>query len=265
MYYLKILYKLAALNLQEQLSHRSSFLFLVSGKIIRVGVYLLFIEAIFFNTPHLNGWQREESLLLVASFLVIQYLVGITYGRNLLFHLARDIRNGDYDFILTKPINKLFYSSFKIIDFLDLVSLLPVLVIWLSLLKNLAFQGLFPLFVYFILMALGFIFQYALTLIVSTITFYQPTPISLGRFFNSLIRGTARLPIDIFPNFLRWWLTFIIPLALIATLPVKFLTKGLSVFELLYFTGFTLLFLWFSTKVWYYGLKKYTSASSELI
>jgi ABC-2 type transport system permease protein len=72
----------------------------------------------------------------------------------------------------------------------------------------------------------------------------------------------ARFPVDIYIEGVRFFLTFIVPIGLIFTVPAKALFGVLSIQWLIFALVFTVVFYLVILKFWNYALKKYSSASS---
>ena len=76
------------------------------------------------------------------------------------------------------------------------------------------------------------------------------------------VSGMGRFPIDIYREPIRGVLTFALPVGIMMRFPVKALFGLLSPMLIIYALLFSLLFFYFSLKIWDWSLKKYSSASS---
>jgi ABC-2 type transport system permease protein len=72
----------------------------------------------------------------------------------------------------------------------------------------------------------------------------------------------GRFPVDAYPIWLRRMLTFVVPVALVTTVPAEALTGKLAPLIPLVSIGAAFLMVWLSTRLWRLGLGQYTSASS---
>ena len=72
----------------------------------------------------------------------------------------------------------------------------------------------------------------------------------------------GRLPIEVYRQPLRSFLTFLIPLGVMITLPSRVLMGIISPLSVVGSCALGIVFLYFSTKIWSFALTKYTSASS---
>jgi len=76
------------------------------------------------------------------------------------------------------------------------------------------------------------------------------------------LTSLGRFPIDIYKQPLQGFLTYIIPVGVIVTLPAKALMGLVSIQGILGAFVLGLIFIFISLKFWNYALTKYTSASS---
>ena len=257
--YLKILWFFAKVSLMKQMAYRTSFFLAVLGKTIRVAVIVIFFQAIFLNVKEIGGWKFEEVLLLYATFSLIDFLISVTFHRNLIYYLPDKIRKGEYDFRMVKPINLLFYTSFEVIDLMDLASIIPAFALlgyafWKI---DFSFAPLqFLLYGFLIINAL--IFLYALLVLLAATNFWAIQKTGLGRFYENVVR-IARYPTDIYEKFWKILLVYVLPISIIAQVPAGGLLGKLSWPYLVYVLVFSVLFLVLAIRFWKFGLKRYTS------
>ena len=76
------------------------------------------------------------------------------------------------------------------------------------------------------------------------------------------IIGMGRVPVDVYQEPIRGLITFIIPVGLMISFPVKSFLGILNPLLIFYTFLFSLLFFYFSLKIWGLAVKNYSSASS---
>jgi ABC-2 type transport system permease protein len=219
-------------------------------------------QVIYFNTPLLAGWRYEDIFLLIVTFLTVESLIIVTFHRNLSYYLPDLLKKGNFDFLLTKPLNPLFYSSFRIIDLMDLTSSILVVYLWYYYFVHYAASfSFFQVVLYLILIICSLVFIFSLLVIIASTAFWTINATGLGRFFENLVR-VGRFPTDIFRGVFSFLFLYVFPIGIIATVPSKALL-GLSNWHYhIYVILFTGILFWISKKVWNYALKNYSSASS---
>lgn len=244
------------------MAYRPSFFLAVLGKTTRMLIYILMFQVIYFNTPLLAGWKYEEIFLLIVTFLTIETLVITTFHRNLAYYLPDLLKKGDFDFLLTKPLNPLFYSSFRIIDLMDLTSSLLVIYLWYYYFTHYAAAiSVWQALLFIILMICSLIFIFSLLVIVASTAFWTINATGLGRFFEEIIR-IGRFPTDIFRGIFSFLFLYVFPVGIVATVPAKAFLGLNSWYYFVYVLLFTGLLFWLGKKIWTHALKHYSSASS---
>jgi ABC-type uncharacterized transport system permease subunit len=118
--YFQIFSHLIKISLMRQMAYRPNFFMLVVGKVIRIGLLFFFSQAIFLKIDRIGAWSYEQVLLLFATFHIVDFLMSISFQRNLAFFLPRNIQTGDLDHRMILPVNLLFISSLEQIDLADL-------------------------------------------------------------------------------------------------------------------------------------------------
>lgn len=260
--YLKLFFHFGKISLMNQTAYPASFILAVIGKTCRMLILIIFFKVIYFNVPSVAGWNFSQVMILVASYLTVESLAIITFHRNLLYYTPAYIQKGDFDMMLTKPINPLYYSSFRVIDFFDITSFLTVIVIWLYIVINYsAVIKIDGIFIYLILMFSALAFLYAICIFICGSAFWFGRTIGLGRGLEAVMRA-SRYPTDIFRGGASIFFNFIFPISIIATLPAKTLLNLANWPILIYSLIFTAIFGLLAYKFWLFSLKHYSSASS---
>jgi len=194
--------------------------------------------------------------------LTVESTILTTFHRNLSYYLPDLLKKGDFDFLLTKPLNPLFYSSFRIIDLMDLTSSSLVIFLWYYYFTHYASAFSFLSFIlYLILLGFGLIFLFSLLVIFASSAFWTINATGLGRFFEDIIR-TGRFPTDVFKGAFSFLFLYVFPIATIATVPSKAFLGTTNWPYYVYLVVFTFILTLISKKVWNYALKHYSSASS---
>lgn len=262
MRYLRIVSLLVKTGLMQQMAYRPHFFSMLAGKVIRIVLLLLFFQAVFLKVDRIGSWGYDQVLLLFATFHVVDFLMSITFHRNLAFHLPQKVHSGDFDARMLLPVNLLFLSSLERIEWIDFASFLPTLGFLGYVLYRLefAFTG-GQLLVYLVLLVNALLFLFAAVLAIASLSFWTTQSGGLARIFDNLLK-VGRYPIDMFEGFWRSVFLYILPLVLIAQLPSEALLGILSPRTVLVATAVTGLLLALALLLWRAGLERYQSASS---
>ncbi len=82
--------------LMRQMAYRSHFFLMITGKVVRMALLLFFFQAVFLKVDRLGAWTYDHVLLLFATFHIVDYLISITFQRNLAFMLPGGFRPGSW-------------------------------------------------------------------------------------------------------------------------------------------------------------------------
>jgi ABC-2 type transport system permease protein len=145
-------------------------------------------------------------------------------------------------------------------DIIDLITIPPlaILTIYYGSLLNPSFVSVI---FYLILLINGFLIATAFHIIIlslAIITLEVDHMVMIYRDMTSL----GRLPIDIYKEPFKAFLTYIIPVGVMITLPAKVIMGLVSPIGVLLALVFGIFVMFISLKFWKYATTKYTSASS---
>jgi len=253
---------LTKIGVMRQMAYRPQFFFMIIGKLIRISLLFFFFQAVFMKVDRIGLWTYDQVLLLFATFHLVDYLMSITFHRNLAFHLPQLIRSGELDSRMLMPVNLLFFLSFETIDLIDFLSFIPSLGFLGYVLYRLDFVFSWAQAgAYLLLIVNALLFLFSVVLIIATISFWTTQSLGLARIFDNVLK-VARYPLDIFEGFLRIVFLYFLPLVFIAQIPSQALLGLLDPWSVLYAVGVTCAFLAVAVVLWRVGLRNYMSAST---
>jgi len=244
------------LTLESLMADKLSSILFITGKLFRFFFMLGFLFAIKEKIKLVSGYNVDQ---LVIFFLIYNLfdLAGQLFYRGV-YWFRSEIISGDLDFKLVKPISPLFQILTSHTDFLDLPQLFIVIIILVMRLPHVAWQDVL---VFCFLSLVSMIILTAVHIFVAAIGVITTEVDHTIWIFRSL-SGMAQVPVDIYAEAVRTFLTFVIPVGLIFTFPAKSLYGLLSSASIFWAISFGLVFYYLSLKFWYYSLKQYASASS---
>jgi ABC-2 type transport system permease protein len=242
------------------LESRLNSTFLLSGKLIRFTLFLVFIIALLSKTKEIAGFSLYQTLLFFMTFNLIditsQFLLRGTYSIWALLNLGR------LDLFLTQPINALFRIFSDLLDVLDLFTLIPVFIILALIMSRLDFQiGITSLLLYLVLCVNALIIATAIHVFILSISILTQEISSQIWVYRDLM-AMARFPTDIYSKPLQLVMTFIVPIAVMVTFPAKALLGILTGSWIL--AGFVIsaVVFYLSIKFWHFALRNYSSVST---
>ncbi len=246
----------------RDMAYRPHFFMMIAGKVIRIALLFFFFQAIFQQVDRIGQWSFNGVLLLFATFHIVDFLMSITFHRNLAFALPRRIQTGELDRRMILPVNLLFFISLEEMDLMDFFSFIPPLGFLGYVFYRLGFNfSWFQVATYVFLMANSLAFLFAVILLIASISFWTTQSYGMARIFDNLLK-IGRYPLDIFEGFWKIVFIYFLPLVLIAQLPAQALLEALS-WRFIFFTFcMTSVFLVLALSSWRVGLRNYLSASS---
>jgi len=248
--------KSSTLSLESLLATRLSSLLFIIGKLGRFFAFIWVLLILKDNIQQVSGYSIDQ---LIVFFLI--YNLFDTFGQIFyrgIYWFRDEIISGTFDFRLLKPINPLFQILTSHTDFLDIPLLILVIIGLLIKLPQISF---FSVVVFCVISLAAFLAITAVHITVAAIGVITTEVDHTIWIFRDL-SAMARVPIDIYVEFIRFFLTFIIPVSLIFTLPAKALLNLTSLWMLLAAVTGAVVFYLLSLCFWRYALKQYSSASS---
>ena len=169
---------------------------------------------------------------------------------------------GTFDYVLMKPVPSLFFASTHQVQVGHLVnSIMGVVLcaVGLFILEAGEFSwrvALFPL-----MLASALAIFYAFVVAMTTLVFWAVRLEGIESMFNVFFR-TARYPVDIYPTWIRGFLTYMFPVAFVSTVPTETLVGRDSGWLIAVGPVIAALAVYAATRFWRLGLRRYSSASS---
>jgi ABC-2 type transport system permease protein len=253
-----LFFKVGVLN---ELQYRVNFVVQLLQSAIALVVGLVVLALVYSHTTELNGWSKSELLCVLG----VQILMGgaiKTYIQPNMTRLLDDVREGKLDYALTKPEDSQVMVSVRevrIWQAVDLVSGTAVLAVGLSQLTTSV--GVLDALAFAVALVFGAVMIYCFWLVIATCSFWVVNMWHAVELFDGVF-ATGRFPVGIYPGWLRYSVTFLVPIAFAVTVPAEALTARLG-WQTLAFAALFAAVLFASTRwFWRFGLRRYTGASA---
>lgn len=258
MNYLKLFLETMKLELSSEMAYKWNFFIKSISLIIADIIGPLIAMLIYSTTSGIPGWSFEEFILFQGTII---FVLGFSHFLFVVFPFSviNNVREGTFDKILVKPYNTLLYLSSTSVDIEGLaeVFLGLALIIWAGVKLDITI-GINALY-YLIIIFFALIFQYALMVIIASLAFIFIKSYALIDLFFKL-SDLARYPLNIYNSELRFFMTFIFPIAIVSSFPANALLHGLSLINLIKIVLPVFGFLIITLFIWEYAMKKYTSS-----
>jgi len=261
--YLKIYLIRIRASLMTRMAYPLNFFILIFSVVAQGFISIIFIKVIYSYANSIAGWNYDQAMLVLASFLIVEGLVWIT--TSFMAGIRKNVLSGTFDRFLIQPVNTLFSVSTWRIDPEDSMRLVIAGYILFSTIERLNLPSLELLqrsWAYILLLFDGYIIFYSISLAINSLYFWYSEISSINNMFESLLR-MAQYPTDIlYGKFIKIIFSAFFPIAFIATVPAKALIFGPSPWLLISATCMAIIFFSLSKLIFNAGLKAYSSASS---
>ena len=176
--------------------------------------------------------------------------------------LVDEVQDGKLDFALTKPEDAQTLVSLRDVQIwqaVDVISGSVIVIVEAAQIDQDVGAG--QVLGFLALLLLGSLFLYCFWLIIATGAFWIVNMWFLAELFEGLYQ-TGRWPIGVYPGWLRYSMTYLVPIGLAVTVPAQALTSRLHWTTVLVALGFAAALAAFTRWFWRFGLRRYSGASA---
>jgi len=256
--YFKIWWMMSRNSFSVVLGQRLALSFFLIGKVLRFVFFFGFLYFLLLGNNTLAGYTSNQIIFFYLTFNLVDVITQFLFRE--VYNFRPMIVNGDFDLVLIRPISALFRVLMGGADVIDLITI-PPLIIVTTYFGALLHPTFFQTILFFVLLINGFLIATAFHIIVlsfAIVTLEVDHTTMIYRDLTSL----GRLPVDIYQQPLRAFLTYLIPVGIMITLPAKAAMGlvGTSGIFVAFLVGAISLLVAF--RFWNYALTKYSSASS---
>jgi ABC-2 type transport system permease protein len=261
MIYFRLLAAYFRVGIMGETAYRINFLFQLFQSILSTGVAIAGVSVIFTYTDSLGGWGPQEILALVGVYILVGGIIGFLIQPGM-SQFIDSVRDGKLDFTLTKPEDAQLLVSIQKVNIWSLIDIalgLGVLIaglIWMGEKVGFLEAGEFIL-----MLAAGAVTIYSFFLVLATLSFWFVKVENLLVVFQSMYEA-GRWPVSLYPGWLRYGLTFVIPVAFATTVPAEALTGRLNWITLIGAIAIAVFLFTVSRLFWKAGLRHYSGASA---
>ena len=247
-------------SLRRELAFRTDLLFQLLAALTGAAAGLAALGAVYAQTASLAGWSAGEAIVLFGTFQVLSGLRAALVEPNVGWFRSQVVE-GKLDDVLLKPVPSVLLAT---LGTCAPIALLPALVglgvVGLGL-HELG-RGPSPLAVlgWLSLIADAAVVTWATRVVLASLTFWAPDA-TRDVLYDALWQ-LGRYPVEIHRQPLRFVVTYVLPVALVASLPAAALTRGVTLLPLGLGLAAAAAAAVAASLVWRAGLRRYTSATS---
>ena len=255
---IKVFFKVGALN---EMAYRANFWIQLFESLLGMGTALATVFIVFAQTEELGGWRRSELISLLGIYFLVLGSINFVIAPSL-NKFMQDVVDGNLDFTLTKPADSqllVSISEFRLWKLIDVSMGFIVLAVGLS--QRTVEIGLQQTLFFAISLSTAAVIIYSFWVVLATLAFWFIRIENITQVFWAMYVA-GRWPVTIYPDWLKWILTILVPIAFAVTVPAEAVSGRLEGSTL---TGAILLAMAlfiFSRWFWKIGVKFYAGASA---
>ncbi|WP_329481302.1 ABC-2 family transporter protein [Kribbella sp. NBC_01484] len=250
-----------SMSLRRSVAFRINLVFDVLLAFTGLGTAIAAVLIVFTRADSLAGWSKAEFLVLIGTYQLITGLRGTFIDPNLSWFPETGIRNGRLDGYLLQPASTLFLASLSLSSPLALIQFLLGLGVlgW-----GIGAAEVSPspggVVSWVVLVVAALVVTWALGVLLACLAFWAPK-LQLDVFYHSAWQ-LGRYPMDVFARPIRVLLTYVFPMALIASIPTATLLGGPQLGVLIGGVAAAAGAAALAALAWRAGLRRYTGATS---
>jgi viologen exporter family transport system permease protein len=251
-------FRIGAMN---ELHYRANFFIAAFQSLLALFTGLVVLALVFSHTEELHGWSHAELLAVLGIQIVMGGVIHTVIQPNML-RLMEEVRDGKLDYALTKPEDAQVLVSvrdYRIWQSVDIVSGAVVVAVALAQLEREV--GPADVLAFAASLSLGALMIYCFWLVLSTGAFWVVNMWTVAELFEGLYLS-GRWPVGVYPGWLRYSLTYLVPIAFAVTVPAEAVTSRLHWGTLVAAAAFSAALFAFTRWFWRLGLRRYSGASA---
>lgn len=251
------------MSTKKFVAYRTHFLFSLATSFI-YGILNLSFFWLVFQAGELKEIVGFSIYEVYFVFAITQVIYAITWmffyetANAFRFH----IHNGWLDVFLLKPINVIFYTTFERIYYFNGLSvfLYSGFIFFLTIPHIDVNWNIYNILQLFYIILIGLLVFASLIWVSSLVWFFWPNFRSLRMLINNSFDFNKN-PTAVYPEKLRWILTFIMPVLVVGNQTYYWMRGEYGLTMMLRDAGILLIFLLIYAIFWREGLKRYNSAN----
>lgn len=256
--YLKIWWLMSRNSFSMVITQRFTLIIFLVGKTLRFLFFFGFLYFLLLGTKTLAGYNSNQAIFFFLTFSSIDVVCQFLFRE--VYRFRPMIVNGDFDLVLVKPISALFRVLLGGADVIDFITIPPLFAVTIYVGSTLHPTLLHTTY-YLLLLLNAFVIATAFHIVILSLAILT-TEIDHTVMIYRDLTSLGRLPIDIYREPLKGFLTYFIPVGIMITLPVRAMIGFASPLAIItaFFVGGVAIFV--ALRFWKYALKSYSSASS---
>jgi ABC-2 type transport system permease protein len=249
------------IGILNELQYRVNFFVQLLQSLIQIGTGLVMLSLVYSHTNQLHGWKEPELLSLLGVQVLLGGVIHAFIQPNM-ERLMQDVQEGTLDYALTKPADSQVLVSVRMVRIWQVVEIVSgVVLLFVGLAGVDKSVGLLDAVAFGFALVIGAVLVYCFWLIMTTGAFWVVRMEHVLELFEGIYR-TGQWPIGVYPGWLRYSVTFLVPVAFAVTVPAQAVTSRLQWPTLAVSFAFGCALFVVARWFWRFGLRRYSGASA---
>jgi ABC-2 type transport system permease protein len=261
MRFFKLLWVFMRVGAMGEMSYRANFVAHLMESALELGTSLAGLAIVFSHSETLGGWKPDELVALVGVYFLVGGIIGLVIQPSM-EQLTEAVHDGSLDFVLTQPEDAQLLVSISRLELWKLTDVgLGIVTIAISLARLGERVGFREAAAFGAAVLAGGVIIYSFWLILATTAFWLVRVENILMIFQS-VYSAGRWPVSIYPGWLRFALTFLVPVAFAITVPAQALAGRLTWPALGGAASFAAVLFVLARIFWRIGVRHYSGASA---
>jgi ABC-2 type transport system permease protein len=259
-HYLSVYKNFVATSAAVEMSFRTSFILLIFMDAFFFFTSLSSVNIIFNHVDMIGPWNRDQFSFFLCFMLMLDNLHMMMFSQSF-WELSFNIRTGQLDYTILRPLNILFSVFFRHFRVSSLFNtpIFAGFLIYYGLKCDISTLSWLMLPICLVLALSLFI---AIEFVLSACMFWTTDGNGIN-FLRMQFQQVARWPQHVYLGSMRKLFTIILPILVVGSYPVKFLLNPASSWSyLLILFALIIIFMTLAHYTWVFALRHYDSASS---
>jgi ABC-2 type transport system permease protein len=258
---MKLAWTYLRLGVLNEMQYRANFFVAIVQSLLGVAVALAVLALVYSKTTALNGWTQSELLVVLGIQILLGGVIHATVQPNM-ERLTQEVQDGKLDFALTKPADSQLLVSLRELRLWQLVDVVSgAVVVGVGVSRLQTSVGVGHAFAFLALLLIGATLLYCFWLILATGSFWVVNMWFLSEMFEGIYQ-VGRWPIGIYPGWLKYSMTYLVPIGFAVTVPAEALTGRLGWTTVVIAVVFSIAVVAIARWFWRFGLRRYSGASA---
>jgi ABC-2 type transport system permease protein len=258
---MKLAWTYLRLGVLNEMQYRANFFVAIVQSLLGVAVAIAVLALVYSKTNALDGWTQSELLVVLGVQILLGGVIHATIQPNM-ERLTQEVQDGKLDFALVKPADSQVLISLRELrlwQLVDVISGAVVIAVGVSRLRTSVGPG--HALAFLALLLIGASLLYCFWLVLATGSFWVVNMWFLSDLFEGIYQ-VGRWPIGVYPGWLRYSMTYLVPIGFAVTVPAQAMTHRLAWTTVLLAVGFAAVVFLVTRWFWRFGLRRYSGASA---